>query len=303
MDIRGIFNFKRVSNNMNKMTVIIAGAVSLVLAGCASSRIPDIKMNPPAGEAFEIGLHQGYIKLAEMEAAEFDWGDADTFANRADAISGGAKVGPEAISSRNLPAINVATMTAVRERLMNALNAGGATVLPKEAANAQVMFDCWMQEQEENFQPEDIAACRASFTASIEKLEAALKPAMPAPTPAPMKAEMPALPAPMVVYFGFDSADLDGVAAATVDQAVKAFKLTKATKIMVRGYTDASGASAYNTALSELRVAVVLGALMDRGMNDKQLAPLSYGEKNQAVKTADGAKEGKNRRVELNFHR
>lgn len=290
---------------MNKMTVIMVGAVSLVLAGCASSRIPDIKMNPPAGEAFEIGLHQGYVKLAEMEAAEYDWGDADTFANRADAISSGAKVGPEEISSRELPADRVNTLTAVRGRLMAALNAGGATVLPKEAANAQVMFDCWMQEQEENFQPEDIAACRASFVASIEKLEAALKPAAPAPAPAPapMKAEMPALPAPMVVYFGFDSADLDGVAAATVDQAVKAFKLTKATKIMVRGYTDASGASAYNTALSELRVAVVLGALMDRGLNDKQLTPLSYGEKNQAVKTDDGMKEGKNRRVELNFHR
>ncbi len=43
-----------------------------------------------------------------------------------------------------------------------------------EAANAQVMFDCWMQEQEENFQPPDIARCRDGFSAAIAAVEATI---------------------------------------------------------------------------------------------------------------------------------
>ena len=41
-----------------------------------------------------------------------------------------------------------------RARLMAALSAGARDKAPIQAANAQVMFDCWMQEQEENFQPD-----------------------------------------------------------------------------------------------------------------------------------------------------
>ena len=34
------------------------------------------------------------------------------------------------------------------------------------------MYDCWVQEQEENFQPDDIARCRDGFLAAMEEVEA-----------------------------------------------------------------------------------------------------------------------------------
>ena len=70
---------------------------------------------------------------------------------------------------------------------MAALTAGARDKAPIQAANAQVNFDCWMQEQEENFQPDDIARCRSGFTQALLGAEAAVKPAPMAKAPAPMR--------------------------------------------------------------------------------------------------------------------
>ena len=87
-------------------------------------------------------------------------------------------------------------LSAARERLVAALAGGAADKDPANAARAQVMFDCWMQEQEENFQPAHIAACRDGFTDAMGIVEAALKPA-PAPVAAkPAPQPVAATPAP-----------------------------------------------------------------------------------------------------------
>ena len=77
--------------------------------------------------------------------------------------------------------------------------------MPGPAAHAQVMFDCWMQKQEENSQPKDIGRCRAGFFAALAKLEAQPKKmaAKPMPKPKAMKVHRK-----FVVFFAFDSAKI-----------------------------------------------------------------------------------------------
>ncbi len=67
-------------------------------------------------------------------------------------------------------------LTSARQRLVGTLNKGAAEKVPEETARAQTGFDCWMQEQEENFQPNDIEACRSQFYSSLEFIEDTLKP-------------------------------------------------------------------------------------------------------------------------------
>ena len=127
------------------------------------------------------------------------------------------------MSARKIPAANVTELTDARARLISALNRGAATKAPMEAANAQVMFDCWMQEQEENFQPPDIARCRDGFYAAIAAVEEALKPkpvmaepapeSEPEPEPAPMVVEPQPLPGPFLVFFDWDRATISADAA------------------------------------------------------------------------------------------
>ena len=285
--------------------LIFAGAL---LSGCAVSNLPDIKASTPSGGAFDVALHKEYVALAELEAEEFDWADADTFTNRAQAVLDGNAPLPEEIGARNLPEGSVRVLTAARERLMLALGTGGRGASPEHAAGAQGAFDCWMQEQEEDLQPEDIAACKKDFTWHMEKLEAAMKPkeqpaAAPAPAPKPPVAAPPPLPKPVTIYFGFDSSEITASELAKIDQAIANFDAGQATVIRLAGHTDTSGKDDYNQKLSEARVDAVFSALAAKGFNLTKIRSTALGEALPAVNTGDNVKEQNNRRVVISFGR
>src|SRR3546814_19373692 len=71
---------------------------------------------------------------------------------------------------------------------MTAMSAGAADEKPLDAAKAQANFDCWMEQLEENFQPQHIAACRDRYMTAMAHLEAQPQTAMTQP-PAPAMAE------------------------------------------------------------------------------------------------------------------
>ncbi|HEX9835354.1 MAG TPA: OmpA family protein, partial [Alphaproteobacteria bacterium] len=60
-----------------------------------------------------------------------------------------------------------------------------------------------------------------------------------------------------------------------------------------------SGASAYNAKLAERRVAAVREFIQRWGVKDVQFQVSSAGEANPAVRTADGVREARNRRVDV----
>ena len=170
------------------------------------------------------------------------------------------------------------------------------------------MFDCWMQEQEENFQPPDIERCRAAFFDALGKLEAALEPKMEkamAPKPAP--APQPRTPDPMIVdgiyivFFDFDSATLDGDAQAIVRQVISDYGKVTPENISIAAHTDTSGTEKYNMALSERRAAAVIAALSGGGIPRGAMTSESFSEMKPMVPTGDGKRERRNRRVEIIF--
>ena len=165
-----------------------AVAAALVVAGCTGLELDRAKDLQPGGSEFSKNLYSGYIDLSASEFSEGDYRDSDNFALRASAAAGDKPGGPEDIGQRKLPSNKQGELSEARARLVAALSAGAREKAPTHAANAQVMFDCWMQEQEENRQPDDIASCRAGFQQALLGAEAAVK-------PAPMaKAATPVMP-------------------------------------------------------------------------------------------------------------
>ena len=289
-----------------KSTTALAVA-GLFLTGCAVSSLPDIKAGSPPGGAFDTALHKEYVALAELEAGEYDWADADVFTNRARAVLDGNPPMPEEISARDLPGDSVRTLTAARDRLMTALNAGGREASPEHAAGAQGAFDCWMQEQEENIQPEDIEACQKDFIFHMEQLEAAMAPKAEAPpAPAAPKAPLPPpppLPQPVVIYFDFDSAEISAAEAQKITGAASSFSAAEARVVRLVGHTDTRGDADYNNALSERRVEAVAAALRAAGLSAGAIRTTAVGEDLPAVQTGDNVKEANNRRVVISFGR
>jgi len=286
-----------------KSTTALAFAAAL-LTGCAVSSLPDIKASTPSGSAFDVALHKEYVKLAEMEAAEYDWADADTFTERARSVLEGNSPQPEEISARDLPEKSVRVLTASRERLVAALAAGGREASPEHAAGAQGGFDCWMQEQEEDLQPDDIEACKKAFIFHIEKLEEALQPEeVAAAAPPKPVAPPPPLPKPVTILFDFDSAELTPSESAKIDQAIAAFDKGQALVLRLAGHTDTRGDAEYNQKLSEARVDAVFSALAAKGFNLSKIRTTALGEDLPAVQTGDNVKEQNNRRVVISFGR
>lgn len=274
----------------------VLGAVAVALSACGGMELGKAKGVSPKGTAFDQHLYAEYITLSQMEYDEADYKDSDTFALRAVAAGSGKSPAPEAIAARGLPADKVGELTAARNRLVAVLGAGAGDRLPQPAARAQAMFDCWMQEQEENFQPKDIADCRAGFDEAMAKLETAPKPAPMAAAPAPQPAQ-PA-PGPFLLYFDFDSAKLTAEGQKVVAAAAKAIVSGRPASVVVTGYTDRAGSDTYNMVLSKKRADAVAAALKQAGVGSTPVV-VNYGEAQPQVQTADGQREPRNRRVSI----
>ena len=286
--------------------VSVAGFAVLILAGCSGLELDRARGASPDGTAFENELYGGYIDLASSEFAEADYTDSDFFALRASAAAGGTPPPPQELAERVLPEDVAPDLSHARDLLMDALARGAAEKFPALAANAQVSFDCWMQEQEENFQADDIAACRGQYLAALSSLNVGLTPiaamadVAPAPASAPAPAPAPApQPVKLVVFFDFDRADLDAAARAKLNEAADAVKDRKTVRIVVSGHTDTAGSLQYNEKLSRLRAAAIAEALAQQGVPRNVTTVEAFGQLRPAVATADDVREPANRRVEI----
>ena len=281
--------------------LLLPFAAALVLSGCAGMELEKAQNLTPEGAAFNMDLYQGYVDLAASEYAEADYADSDVFAGRAIGAGSGQAVAPEQIDMRALPEDKVGELMAARRRLAMALSTGAKERKSTEAARAQVMFDCWMQEQEENFQPEDIARCRGALMAALDALE--VKPVAKAePAPAPAPAPMP-IPGPYVVFFDFDKAELTDQAKVVLTNVARDIEAAKIMSVFTSGHTDRAGTDTYNAALAKMRVETVAKYLIASGIDKGKILTIDYGEERPQVATPDGQVEPKNRRVEINFGR
>ncbi len=291
------------------MKSVFAGGICIALTACAGMQLEKAQRVTPTGSDFDRALYDGYVDLSSAEFAEGDYGDSDFFALRAIDAAGGNPVEPDTLGNRNLPQDGVAELGPARQRLVSALAATAGSKAPQQAARAQVMFDCWMQEKEENFQPEDIAACRDAYLQIIEEVEVAVVPAAqpapqpaarPAPTPAPAPAPAP-VPRAYLVFFDFDDSSLRPEAQQIVGTAANNAETGEIRRISVVGHADRSGSDAYNDRLSLRRAETVRDALIALGYPAVQINVAARGEADPLVPTPDGVREPQNRRVEINF--
>ena len=273
---------------MKTYTRILAVAMAAGLVA-ACSGTGQISHMPVKGGAFETGLRDGYVKLADSEYDQTDFGSGAAFADRARAAAMGKPTAPEAIAARKLVAPHLAELTAARAQLADALGKGAAKNKPADAARAQVSFDCWMEQAEENIQPEDIRACRDRFAAAMKTLGVAVA------KPAAKKPAKKMVTTPYVVYFDFNSARLNKAALAGLDFLKSVVK--KDAKITITGFADRSGDFDYNNILATKRARAVENWLSKAGFSVSDAT--IYGEERPAVATKDGAREALNRRVEI----
>jgi hypothetical protein len=101
------------------------------------------------------------------------------------------------------------------------------------------------------------------------------------------------------VFFELDRATLTPDARSAVSEAAQDFLSAGAARVSLAGHADRSASEAYNQRLSERRVEAVRRELVRLGVPDGAIAMVAEGETDPLVQTADGVREARNRRVEI----
>lgn len=290
--------------SVKPLTVV---AMAALLTGCAGFELGRVQDIEAAGTPFDNALYDGYVGLSQGEYAEGDYWDSDVFASRAGAAAMGSPAGPEPVSARPQPSDVVLDLVMARQSLVSLLDRGGRETMPADAAEAQVKYDCWAQEQEENFQPKDIAACRGAFEMALSRLETGLAPkAMAAVEPEPEPVVIPKVEpigagTVYQAFFDFDSDKLNSDGERVLDRIAEAAMAKGPSRILLTAHADRSGSAAYNMALSQRRAEAVATALKLRGVSGAAVESEALGESQPFVPTADGVSEPQNRSVFVIF--
>ena len=291
--------FKRTKVSSTGLRLAAVAGLVAMLGACGGVELEGVSGLDPQGSEFNQQLYAGYIELSAKELGEHDYRDSDYFASKAAIAARGDDVRPTALEERLIPADKIEELAKARNRLMAMLFASGKGKAPISAAHAQLSFDCWMQEQEEGHQPDDIADCRNAFYGTVVAAEVAMRPAPPPPEPEPEPE--PSYVTYYVVFFEFDSSELSGAAMQTLDEAAGTALEMKPYKILIRGHTDRAGPDAYNLKLSEQRALSVASYLIDQGAGRFVIHAEGLGESEPIAKTSDNVADGRNRRAEVSL--
>lgn len=299
-----------------KLRGFILTGLTLALAACSGfgnhSEIEALNEVQAVGSPFTQHLASEYRDYANRENTEmFDYPDAIHFARKGLAAAAGDVVMPEPISDWNLSPANMEELGTARGRLVNAFGMGARDIAPQLSAVAQARFDCWIEQQEENWQEADIIGCKNQFLEAMNQLEGMLQKPAPVPTDdvmAPVSALDAGASGPMaaedsmyLVFFDFDKAAVTSGAESVLDAVAAEAQKRGAKEVEIVGHTDSSGSAKYNERLAVRRANAVRDALAKRGVDVSIINVDGRGERELLVKTADNVREPANRRAQISF--
>lgn len=282
-----------------RASVSLAFAASLfLLAACARPSLEELRRATPSGDPFQTALAKEYLAFAESEARQYDWGSSKRFADKGLKAAYGQNVAPEEIAAWDIDEPFIPELTSAREQLLSVLSPAYMNAHPATVARAQFFFDCWVEQQHEAWQEDDIASCREGFYRSVRVLKGA-----------PV-AEEPEDTTPLIfstsyiVFFEWNKYVLTPDAITVIDTVAEDLQTSKEEdyEVVLNGHADRSGAPEYNLKLSQKRAEAVKNALVERGIPAQRIRYYAFGETDNRIPTTDKVKEQANRRVEIFFN-
>lgn len=257
----------------------------LAVTGCAEYHRRVLDSMEAKGPEFTRTLAKEYETLGHTEQhIMYDEWSANYYYTKAIQAKNGCPVRPTPLDCWDIDSEKLPELQFARARLMRALEYGAWEAAPMMSAYAQSHFDCWVEQQAEGWQKEDIANCRAEFYEAMAEVELML-----------MGGVLNVPPSNMV-FFDLGSAHLDAAATAQIDQiALIAATSEFAGHILLIGRTDKVGDAKHNKNLSKHRALMVKKELVRRGVSPHRIAIKAAGE------TPGPQVDAHNRRVDIIF--
>ena len=286
---------------MSTRNTIRPAFVGALVLSLLSTTIPMSGVMAQSGSlaSFNSELQSRYSRLATEESEQKDDSDISLYRRKALDAAAGRAVQPESMTARQIDASKVAVLTDARARLMSRLDGGYMQSNPADMAEAQVQWDCWLEQQEEGYQLMHIWRCQNGFEAAMARMDPV---AMVATAPAPAAVAAPRPRTPDVhesIYFEFDSSDLTAASLERLRVVGAEMKGRGNPTIRIVGHTDTTGSAAYNQALSERRARALATYLDVNGIAVSAIDSIGVGEADLAVATGQDVRNSSNRRATM----
>ncbi len=279
-------------------SAIAVVSMTALIAGCAQMdaerAFQQASNTTPTSDPFNQALYEQCLQFADFEFNRMqDW-QSTQFHARA-AIQGATQgvVEPEPINTpdlqpRNLPQDSVAELTEARQRYLAAFEEGKQNDDPENMAAAVCAYNCWIEQQAENRQPDDIEVCKASFERAMDEVENVQVAAF---------GETIVLSAD--VLFDFDKSNIKPEFDAELDTVANILVDNSNELLLVWGFTDSIGTEQYNLGLSERRSNSVASYLEAQGVTADRMVVQGIGEEKPVASNETEEGRALNRRVEI----
>lgn len=143
--------------------------LSLSLTGCGGEKLGKLQRAEPVGTPFQKALAKEYRAFATAEDSKGESFDTQYFADKGLRAAYGQETAPEKLSKWDVKEDSKPALIQARNDLLDVFHSGVPEQYPDKSARAQVLFDCWMMQEEQDIAPYE-AYCREDFLVLLDEL-------------------------------------------------------------------------------------------------------------------------------------
>jgi len=275
----------------NKSGLLLLGSFAIALGACTTALPPD--QTKALGAPFNEELKGRYLQLAANRRSSLDF-DYFHFREKAEASLLGDVVEPDSVADHDICLPWQPEALAVRERLLGLLDQGARFDAASSSAEAQVNYDCWLDELEAQSQTSGacqaaqekqtspaVSQCGERLMASLDSVEVAIA----------------SDGLPYAIFFGSGDSSVSSESQEVLARVKRDADLVQPARVVVTGYADRRGVASQNELLAEKRAREVAKRLIEEGVPAAAITVDVWGE----TVSADSLDE--NRRVEITFEK
>ncbi len=143
----------------------------LTVSGCSTYSLEELRHTTPQGNAFQTALAKLYMDFSADEEKDYDWQNSWYFADKGLLAIYGKETPVEDLKDWNLPDELMPQFEKAHDDLIRVLTPQAMARQPEVAAKAQFYFECWLEQQQEGWQQDDIDYCKYGYLNAFAKLD------------------------------------------------------------------------------------------------------------------------------------
>ena len=165
-------NFSLLSISCAVLILCACDHYSEQLAAMSAHQQDTTQISPAAGGELSFGgyLKSEYMQLALYEQGQYDYKAANYYTKKAKSLSDGSLVSPGSMGEFDIKPYKKEELARAREDLINALNIYNLPENRYTLATAQTRYDCWLEQEEENRENDEVITCKNEFKHSMASL-------------------------------------------------------------------------------------------------------------------------------------